>query len=91
MRINEKEVRRLADSVVEALLKQGFVRLRVSEKELAERIYGLIRDNLMTEQGIEEEAERLADQHARQLVGMDRRKVVQGIKERLAKERNFPL
>ena len=40
---------------------------------------------------LEEEAERLAESHARKMVGMDQRRVIQGIKERLARERNFAL
>jgi hypothetical protein len=43
------------------------------------------------EQALEDEAERLAGKHARQTVGMDQRKIIEGIKARLAKERGFPL
>lgn len=91
VRINEREIEFLAESVVRALLKQGFVRPKVAEKALVERIARLVLDNMRTESAIEEEAERLADKHARQMGGMDHRKIVQGIKDRLAKERGFVL
>jgi hypothetical protein len=46
---------------------------------------------MKAEEELEAEAERLARQHTRQMVGMDHRKVVDGIKARLAKERGFSL
>ena len=91
VRINEEEIRRLAGAVVSALLKQGFVHPKVSEKDLAERVAGVFRDDLRAEAALEKEAEQLAERHSRQMVGMDHRKVVQGIKARLAKERGFSL
>ena len=91
MRINDGEVAQLAEAVVTALVKQGFVHPIANEKVLAARIGKLIVDTARAEQEIEEEAERLAAKHARQTSGMDQRKIVQGIKERLAKEKGFPL
>ena len=91
MRINDAEVTRLADVVVRALLKQGFIKTKVDEKRLIERVSRLILDNLRTEEAIELEAERLAEKLSRQSLGMDQRKIVEGIKARLAKERGFTL
>lgn len=91
MRINEKEVHRLAEAVVAALQKQPQVRVKADPKVLAERIVGVFLDNLRQEAAIEEEAERMADQLARKTAGMDHRRIVMGIKERLAKERGFVL
>lgn len=81
----------LAASVVRALVKQGYVQPAGSEADLVGRIQTLLLENLRAEQELEEEAERLAERHARQMAGMDQRRIIQGIKERLAKERGFTL
>jgi hypothetical protein len=91
VRIFEGEIQRMAASVVSALLKQGFVHPTVGEKELRDRIAAILLENLKVEEALEREAEELADKHSRQSVGMDHRKIVAGIKARLAKERGFVL
>jgi hypothetical protein len=91
MRIHEAEIARLAETVVRALLKQGFVKAKVDEKQIIGRISRLIVDNLRAEEALEIEAERLAQKLGRQAIGMDLRKIVDGIKVRLAKERGFTL
>jgi hypothetical protein len=91
MRVREGELQSLAAAIVDALLKQGFVRPKRDAAVLRQRIVELIARNLEEEREIEEEAERLAQTHARQMAGMDQRRVVQGIMERLARERDFSL
>jgi hypothetical protein len=91
MRIREGELQALAAAMVDALLKQGFVHPKRDAAVLRQRIVEVLVHNLEEEQAIEEEAERLAHTHARQTVGMDQRKIIQGIKERLARERGFSL
>ena len=91
MRIREGELQNLAAAIVNALLKQGFVHPKRDAGALRQRVVDLIARNLDEERALEEEAERLAEKHARQTVGMDQHKVVQGIKERLARERGFSL
>lgn len=91
VRVNETELEVLSSAIVSALLKQGFVHAKVEEKVLVRRIRQLLVDNLKTEADLEEEAEQLAERHSRQMLGMDRRAVVFGIKQRLAKERGFTL
>jgi hypothetical protein len=91
VRIREAEVHTLAAAIVNALLKQGFVRPKREAAALQKRIVELLVHNLEEEQAIEEEAERLAEVHARKMVGMDHRKIIQGLKERLARERGFSL
>ena len=81
----------LAGALVDGLLKQGFVHPKKEAAVLQRRIVELIAENLEAERALEEEAERLAQSHARQMVGMDQRRVIQGIKERLARERGFSL
>jgi len=91
MRINEADITRLADDVVRALLKQGFVKSKVDDKQLIARVSKLILDNLRAEEALEREAEELAEKLGRQAAGMDQRKLIEGIKARLAKERGFTL
>jgi hypothetical protein len=91
MRVREGELQSLAAAIVGALLKQGFVQAKREPAVLRQRIVELFARNLEEERVLEEEAERLAEKHARQTVGMDQRRIIQGIKERLARERGFSL
>jgi hypothetical protein len=91
MRVREGELQSLAAAVVEALQRQGFVHFKRDPAAARQRIVEIVARNLEQAQALEEEAERLAESHARKMVGMDQRKIIQGIKERLARERNFPL
>ena len=91
MRVREGELQGLASAIIEGLRKQGFVHFKKDPSIARTRIIELIARTFEDEQALEEEAERLADSHARKLVGMDRHRIVQGIKERLARERDFPL
>jgi len=91
VRVNEAELEVLSSAIVSALLKQGFVQPKGEEKALVRRIRELLVANVKAEASLEEEAEQLAERHSRQMLGMDRRAVVMGIKQRLAKERGFTL
>ncbi len=91
MRVRAGEIQSLATAIVDALQKQGLVHFKRDPAAACQRIVELIARNLEDEQALEEEAERLADAHAGKMVGMDHHRIVQGIKERLARERHFPL
>ena len=91
MRIRSGELQAIAAAIVQALLAQGFVRPKGDAAALQSRIVALLVRNLEEEEDLEREAERLAAGHARQMVGMDQRRIIQGIKERLARERDFTL
>ena len=91
MRVSERQIHLMAEAIVGALIEQGFVHLTASRDVVVRRIYELLVKNFQTEQEIEEEAEDFARQHARQMAGMDQHKIIQGIKDRLAKERGFTL
>lgn len=73
------------------MLKQGYTKPRVDKSALAKRIVELVQKNLEDEAALEADAERMADQHARQMGGMDQRRVIDLIKKKLADERGFPL
>lgn len=91
VRIREGELQNLAAAIVRAVTAAGFVRPTADAARLQRRIVELIAHNLEEDAALEAEAERLAQSHARQMVGMDQRKIIQGIKERLARERGFAL
>jgi len=89
--INEERLAKLARVVVKAMVAQGNVELKVPESAAVDRVTRIFVDNMVEEQKIEEEAERMVDKLGRQAQGMDQRKIILGIKERLAKERGFSL
>lgn len=91
MHIPEAAINRLAGEVVFALVQSGFIKPKVAEKQLVDRIIRLLIDDLRAEQALEEEAERAAQKLGRQALGMDQKKLIDGIKARLAKERGFIL
>jgi len=90
-RIREGELQALAAAIVTGLTKQRFVKPKRDPAALRQRIVEIIAHNLDEERALEEEAEQLARSHARQMVGMDQRRIIQGIMERLARERGFSL
>jgi hypothetical protein len=91
MRVRPVDIERVARSMVAAALKQGFVHPLADIRKLELRVAELITENFQQEQKIEADAEKLAAGHAREMAGMDQRRIVQGIKERLARERGFSL
>jgi hypothetical protein len=91
MRYSESLCRHAADVLVETLSEKGLIQLRASKKETAEKIVAAFLANFRQEEELEKEAERLADEHLRKAPGVDRHKVTQMIKQRLAEERRFAL
>jgi hypothetical protein len=91
VRLRETELKRVASLVVSRLEKAGVLRVTGSRDALEQRIIAAFRANIRAEEDIEAEANRFAESHSRELVGMDRHKVLQLVKERIAKERGFTL
>ena len=91
MKLREPEMRRLAASILARLEKAGVMRVTGTRDALEQRIIAAFKANIRAEEEIEAEAARFADSHSRELVGMDRHKVLQLVKERIAKERGFTL
>jgi hypothetical protein len=89
--ISEERLEKLSRAIVKALLAQGYVKPKVPDSQLVQRITKVFVDNLLMEQRIEEEAERMLDRLGRQAQGMDQRKILLGLKERIAKEKGFSL
>jgi hypothetical protein len=91
MRINDSALNRLAENVVRGLVKGGIATPKVAEQKLIARVVKVIVDDMRAEEELELEAERIAQKLGRQALGMDQRKIIDGIKQRLAKERGFSL
>jgi hypothetical protein len=91
MKLRDAEMQRIATSVLSRLEKAGLLRIVSNRAALEQRIVAGLRANIRAEEDIEAEAARFAESHSRDLVGMDRHKVLQLVKERLAKEKGFTL
>lgn len=91
MRLREAETRRIAAAILDRLEKADLVRIATGRADLETRIAAALLANVRAEAEIEAEAERFAESHSREMVGMDRHKVIQLVKERIARERGFTL
>lgn len=91
VRINDERFEKIARQIIKAVVAQGFVKPKVPESQLVQRLVRIFVDNMLEEQKIEEEAERMVEKLGRQAQGMDQRRIMLGIKERIAKEKGFSL
>ena len=91
MRYSEPLCRHAAETLMEVLSEKGLVRIRAEKKPVVEKLIAAFLENFRQEEELEKEAERLAEEHIRKAPGVDRHKVVQLIKQRLAEERRFML
>jgi hypothetical protein len=91
MKLRDGEMQRIATVVLGRLEKTGMLRIVANRSTLEQRIVTALRSNIRAEEEIEAEALRFAESHSRELVGMDRHKILQMVKERIAKERGFTL
>ncbi len=91
MRLRPEQMDALAREIVESLVQKGFVRPAAEEKVLQNMVARVLMQNLEEEAALEAEAEQMAEKYLRGNPELDRRKLVQGIKARLAEERGFVL
>ena len=92
MRVPEASCQHIADRVVTVLSEKSLIRIRGEKKGMVDKVTVTLLDNFRQEEALEKDAERLADEHLRSAPGgVDRRRVVQMIKQRLAEERRFAL
>jgi hypothetical protein len=92
MRVTEASCQHIADHIVRGLSEKNLIRARGEKKGIVDKVTAVLLDNFRQEEMLEKEAERLADEHLRSAPGgLDRRRVVQMIKQRLAEERRFSL
>lgn len=91
MRQAEAACRHVAETLVAALSEKELLRLRTSKQSAIEKVAAALLDNFRQEEALEKEAQRLAESHLRTAQELDRHKVIQLIKQRLAEERRFVL
>ena len=95
MRVTEASCQHIADLLVTTLGEKSLIRLRGEKKGMVDKVTSVLLDNFRQEEALEKEAERLAEEHLRSVPGgpgaVDRHRVVQMIKQRLAEERRFAL
>ena len=91
MRYSDSLYRHAAEALVETLSDKGFMRLRTEKKGIVEKLLTAFVENFRQEEALEKEAEQLAEEHIKKAPGVDRHKVTQLIKQRLAEERRFVL
>ena len=92
MRFTEAQIRRLADAVLTDLLERGGARLKAERGMVQSRIEAVIRANLLQEEDLDRQAEKLLEAHLRSAPpGVDRQKMLAMIKKKLAEEKGVPL
>lgn len=95
MRVTEASCQHIADLLVTALSEKSLIRIRGEKKGIVNKVTSVLLENFRQEEALEKEAERLAEEHLRSAPGgpgaVDRHRVVQMIKQRLAEERRFAL
>jgi len=84
-------MQRIAGAVVDRLEKAGVMKVTGQRAHLEQRIVAALRANVRAEEELDLEAKKFAASHSRELVGMDRHRILQLVKERLAKEKGFTL
>lgn len=95
MRISAQQLQALGRSIVDALVRADLVELQGAPEAAAKSISDQIDAYFKAAGSLEADAERLADEHLKGAragaAGIDRRRVVQMIKEKLAAERGLPV
>ncbi|RMG59416.1 MAG: DUF507 family protein [Deltaproteobacteria bacterium] len=92
MRLTKNEMERLADFIFLRLKERERIILKAGEEEVRRRIYEEIEKDIVREHELDEEVERLIDEHIdRAGETVNRRKLFQMIKGKLAKERGIVL
>jgi hypothetical protein len=90
MRLTDPQIHRLADSLLEALIRRAGAQLKAGRPAAQARIEEAIRQNLAAEAALEREAEKIL---AAQTVpaSADPQKLLLMIKKKLAEQKGFPL
>ena len=93
MKYSDASCRHVAESLISGLCEKSLLRLPPEKRSaVVAKVTAALLDNFRQEEAIEKEAERLAEEHLRKAPpGMDRHRVVQMIKQRLAEEKRFSL
>ena len=89
--MREAQIDALANHLVNGLISRGGIRARADVKDLVACVVELMSQNFETEASIDDEADKLAEQQAREHPGVDVTRLRSMIRQRLAQKRNFTL
>lgn len=94
MGISQSQLQGVAKAVVDELVRAEAIELGTSHEAAEKALVVEFEAYFKAASELERDAERMADQHlkaaGRDGLGLDRRLIVQKIKEKLAEERGFP-
>ncbi|MFZ2948103.1 MAG: DUF507 family protein [Desulfuromonadaceae bacterium] len=95
MRLKEEQIRGLAEKVYNDLAAESLITPRGARGVVVAGIAGAIAQNFAAEQKLERDAEKLLDETLDAMgsgaAGIDRRRMLKMVKDKLAKERNIVL
>jgi hypothetical protein len=89
--LREAQIDALANHLVNGLVDRGAIKARADVKELVACVVELMSQNFETEARIDDEADRMAEQQAREHPGLDVTRLRSMIRQRLAQKQNFTL
>jgi hypothetical protein len=93
MRLPKEMIKHIADAIAANLESKGLVEYEVPKHEIAEKIAAVITADMMAEEALNKDVEKLLSAHADEIAreNMDYRKVFDMTKQKLAKERGIVL
>ncbi len=93
MRLSRELINHIARAIASNLERKGMTRYDVPTKAVSEKIAAVIADNMLAEDRLNAEVEKILSAHEAEIVKgqMDYRKVFELTKQRLAKERGMVL
>ncbi len=93
MRLSKTLIKLLSDAIAANLVKKGIAEYEVPESAIAELIAGVITANMVEEDKLNKDAEKLLSAHEAEIAQgqMDYRKVFELTKKKLAQERGVVL
>ncbi len=91
MKIKTEQIGRLVDGLLKNYHSKDLIVLKTKEAHIRAKIKGIITQNFLEEEAIEEEARTMLASHAVQVRDMDHYKMIILTKKKLAKKRGFIL
>lgn len=92
MNFTDEQTRRIADSLLTALLERGGMVLKAERGKVQGRIEEILRSNMGEEIDLDREARELLEKHLQTAPpGIDRQRLFLMIKKKLAEEKGIPL
>lgn len=89
--MREGQIDSLANYIVKGLVDRGAIKPHADTDALVACVVELLSENFETEARIDDEAERMAEQQAREHPGVDVTRLRAMIRQRLAEKRGFTL